>query len=114
VRETNSASSGDPKGRTPETSRDTRLVSAAVIRAQGGDHDGLHFLYVRYAPDVRRYVQSFLQDQHEAEDVTQNVFAKLMTAIVKYEPRDVPFEAWLLRVARNAAVDCLRAKRATP
>ena len=32
---------------------------------------------------------------HEAEDITQNVFAKLMTAIQKYEQREVPFTAWI-------------------
>ena len=37
-----------------------------------------------------------------------------MTAIQKYEPRDVPFTAWILRVARNAALDHLRAQRTIP
>ncbi|HEY5053713.1 MAG TPA: sigma-70 family RNA polymerase sigma factor [Solirubrobacterales bacterium] len=76
--------------------------------------EALHFLYVRYAADVLRYVRSFVQDHHEAEDITQNVFMKLMKAIRKYEPREVPFAAWILRVARNAALDHLRARRMTP
>ncbi len=91
-----------------------RLTQQAVARAKGGDPEGLHFLYVRYADDVLRYVASFVRDHHEAEDITQNVFTKLMTAIRKYEQREVPFEAWILRVARNAALDHLRAKRAIP
>ena len=33
-----------------------------------------------------------------------------MTAIQKYEPREVPFAAWILRVARNAALDHLIAR----
>ena len=37
-----------------------------------------------------------------------------MKAIQKYEQREVPFDAWILRVARNAALDHLRAKRAIP
>ena len=86
----------------------------AVERAKAGDTEGLHFLYVRYADDVLRYVTSFVRDHHEAEDITQNVFAKLMTAIQKYEQREVPFAAWILRVARNAALDHLRARRAIP
>ncbi len=76
--------------------------------------EGLHFLYVRYAPDVLRFVNSFVHDEHEAEDITQNVFAKLITAIGKYEQREVPFTAWILRVARNAALDHMRARRAIP
>ena len=93
---------------------DSRLVQRAVIRAKGGDQEGLHFLYLRFAPDVQRYVASFVRDDHEAEDITQNVFAKLMTAISKYEQREVPFAAWILRVARNSALDYMRARRAIP
>jgi RNA polymerase sigma-70 factor (ECF subfamily) len=74
----------------------------------------LHFLYVRFADDVCGYVRSIVRDSHEAEDITQNVFAKLMTAIHKYERRDVPFAAWILRVARNVALDHVRARRQIP
>jgi RNA polymerase sigma-70 factor, ECF subfamily len=92
--------------------RDSRLVQRAVERAQAGDREGLHFLYVRFSPDVLRYVDSIVHDHHEAEDITQNVFAKLMTRIKKYEQREVPFSAWILRVGRNAALDYLRSRRA--
>lgn len=93
---------------------DSQLVQQAVSHAKAGDPEGLHFLYLRYAPDVQRYVNSVVHDRHEAEDITQNVFAKLITTIGKYEQRDVPFTAWILRVARNAALDHMRAKRAIP
>jgi RNA polymerase sigma-70 factor, ECF subfamily len=42
------------------------------------------------------------------------VFAKLMTAIVKYDDRGLPFFAWLLRLSRNLAIDHLRANRLLP
>lgn len=93
---------------------DTQLVRAAVEKAQEGDMSALHFLYVRYAGDVRRHVESFVRDRHEAEDITQDVFIKLIRVIGKYEPREVPFAAWILRVARNAALDHLRARRTVP
>ena len=93
---------------------DSKTVKAAIGRAQNGDMEALHFLYVRYADDVLRFVRSLVQDHHEAEDITQNVFVKLIVVIRKYEPRDVPFAAWILRVARNAALDHLRARRMTP
>lgn len=95
-------------------SGNSSLVLQAIKRAQAGDSEGLHFLYVRYAPDVQRFVNSLVKDHHEAEDITQNIFAKLMKAINKYEPREVPFAAWIMRVARNAALDHLRARRAVP
>ena len=106
--------SNESNDRGATGSGNSRLVSDAVRRAQAGDSEGLHFLYVRYAPDVQRYIASFVHDHHEAEDITQNVFAKLMKAIRKYEEREVPFAAWIMRVARNAALDHMRARRAIP
>ncbi|HEX8156181.1 MAG TPA: sigma-70 family RNA polymerase sigma factor [Solirubrobacteraceae bacterium] len=91
-----------------------RLVSRAVLRAKQGDRDAVRFLYLRYADNVYGYVRTIVRDHHDAEDVTQQVFAKLMTAIPKYEDRGVPFIAWLLRMSRNVAVDAVRARRSTP
>jgi RNA polymerase sigma-70 factor (ECF subfamily) len=89
-------------------------VGQAIVRARDGDMSALGFLYVRYGDDVCGYVNSIVHDSHAAEDITQNVFAKLMKAIKKYEPREVPFAAWILRVARNAALDYMRARRQIP
>jgi RNA polymerase sigma-70 factor (ECF subfamily) len=98
-----------------ETSREIeRLVSRAVTRAKEGDRDAVRFLYMRYADNVYGYVRTIVRDHHDAEDVTQQVFAKLITAIAKYEPRGVPFVAWLLRMSHNVAVDAVRARRTTP
>jgi RNA polymerase sigma-70 factor, ECF subfamily len=89
-------------------------LGIAIARAQAGDMNALHFLYVRYADDVYGYVKSIVRDPHEAEDITQDVFVKLLSAIKRYEQRAVPFGAWLLRVARNAALDHLRSRRQIP
>src|ERR1700709_2043511 len=97
-----------------DVSGESRLVQQAVRRAKSGDTEGIHYLYVRFYDDVLRYVNSFVRDYHDAEDITHNVFAKLMTAITKYEERAVPFTAWIMRVARNSALDHLRARRAVP
>ena len=90
------------------------LERRAIAAAKAGDWDALHYLYARHADDVRRFVQSIVRDRHDAEDITHDVFAKLMRAIQKYEERDVPFAAWILRVARNAALDHVRSRRQIP
>ena len=95
----------------PETRAKTRL---AVARAKEGDLEALGYLYVTYSQNIYGYVRSIVRDDHEAEDVTQHVFAKLITTIVKYDDRGVPFFAWLIRLARNVAIDHLRANRVTP
>lgn len=86
-------------------------ISQAVARAKAGDSDAVRFLYTTYSGNVYGYVRSILRDDHDAEDVTQHVFAKLITAIGKYDDRGVPFFVWLLRMARNAAIDHLRSQQ---
>jgi RNA polymerase sigma-70 factor, ECF subfamily len=93
---------------------DTAMLAQAIDRAKLGERDAIRFLYVRYADNVYGYVRSIVRGDHEAEDVTQEVFLKLIGAIGKYERRSVPFSAWLLRVARNVALDHIRRVRATP
>jgi RNA polymerase sigma-70 factor (ECF subfamily) len=91
-----------------------RVVAQAVARAKAGDQEAFRFLYLRYADNVYGYVRSIVRDEYDAEDVTQHVFTKLITTLPKYEQRNVPFAAWILRVARNVAVDHMRARRAVP
>jgi RNA polymerase sigma-70 factor (ECF subfamily) len=58
---------------TDADSRPDRRLGIAIVRAQAGEVNALHFLYVRYADDICGYVNSIIRDPHDAEDVTQNV-----------------------------------------
>ena len=111
-----SAGRGDRfrRRRLEPTKGSEALVLSAIANAKLGDDDAMRFLYLRYADNVYGYVCSIVRDEHEAEDVTQQIFAKLMTALQRYEPRSVPFSAWILRIAHNAAIDHMRARRAVP
>jgi RNA polymerase sigma-70 factor, ECF subfamily len=91
-----------------------RAVARAVARAQEGDREAIRFLYVRFADNVYGYVRSLVRDDHESEDITQQVFAKLITVIGQYEERSSAFPAWILRVAHNVAVDAMRRPRPLP
>lgn len=95
-------------------SNDETLTLRAVARAKEGDRHAIRYLYSRYSDAVRRYSISLLRDPDAADDVVQTTFLKLLTKIDRYEPRDVPFEAWLLRVARNVALDEMRRRKAAP
>jgi RNA polymerase sigma-70 factor, ECF subfamily len=100
--------------RTRSRVTDDGLIHAAVKRARDGDDDALRLLYLRYAGSVYSYVRSLIPDEHEAEDITQTVFARLSRRLQRYEPRRVPFGAWITTVAHNATIDHLRAKRMVP
>ena len=100
--------------RTSGAPRRDDTVAGAVERAKEGDPDAIRYLFVRFSADVYAHARNIVRDEHEAEDLTQQVFAKLITVISKYEQRDVPFSAWIMRVTHNIAVDHLRRMRMVP
>jgi RNA polymerase sigma-70 factor, ECF subfamily len=96
--------------RTRDEGRTRRVVGAA----RAGDREALGELYMSHAPAVHAHVLRVLKDLDDADDVTQQVFAKLLTGLDRYRPGEAPFIVWVLRVARNAAIDHLRQVRAVP
>src|SRR6476660_1246571 len=66
-------------------------LSRVIARAKQGDNDAIHWLYVNYSDNVYGYARSILRDEHEAEDIRQQVFARLITSIGRYEEPSVPF-----------------------
>lgn len=82
-----------------------------VTRIQAGASDEFASLYMRYFDRVYSYLKLAFNDEHAAEDATQQVFLKAMQALPRYERRAQPFRAWLFRIVRNYAIEQLK-KRA--
>jgi RNA polymerase sigma-70 factor (ECF subfamily) len=78
------------------------LERATVDRAREGDQQALADIYDWYMPRVYRYAVARLGNTVEAEDLTEEVFLKMLGAINGFRWRDVPFSAWLFRIAHNA------------
>lgn len=74
---------------------------ATVDRARTGDQLALADLYDWYMPRVYRYAIARLGNVAEAEDLTEEVFLKMLGAIGDFRWRDVPFSSWLFRIAHN-------------
>ncbi len=87
---------------------DERLV---VEQAQSGDQDALSTLYTFYFPRVYRYVAGRVRSTQDAEDVTEEVFLRLVANLKRFEWRGLPFGAWVFRIARNEVVSHVRRQR---
>jgi RNA polymerase sigma-70 factor (ECF subfamily) len=78
---------------------------ALVYRAQSGDADALVELYQRHAPAIFRYFLFRVSERASAEDLTGEVFERMVAALPRYEQRGLPFAAWLFRIAHDRWVD---------
>jgi RNA polymerase sigma-70 factor (ECF subfamily) len=59
---------------------------------------------------VFRIAYKFVARIDEAEDLTQEIFVKLFSALASYDRR-ASFETWLTRVSRNLCIDYYRRRR---
>ncbi|MBN1191240.1 MAG: sigma-70 family RNA polymerase sigma factor [Dehalococcoidales bacterium] len=86
-----------------------------VLRAQQRDSQALSVLYEAYFDKIYRYIVMRVRNEAEAEDITQQVFMKMLDSIASYKSRGVPFSSWLFRIAHNQVIDFYRqqGKKAT-
>ena len=77
-------------------------------RAKQYDEAALGELYDRYAPRVYAYIYRRVGNAHLAEDLTGDVFVRVIQAIQAERFWHTSFQAWLYRIAHNLVVDHYR------
>jgi RNA polymerase sigma-70 factor (ECF subfamily) len=86
-----------------------------VRRAQQKDAQASAQLYEAYFDKIYRYIAMRIRNEMEAEDMTQQVFMKMLQSISSYKSKGVPFSSWIYRIAHNQVIDFFRqqSKKAT-
>jgi RNA polymerase sigma-70 factor, ECF subfamily len=89
-----------------------KLIDGAVIEAcQQGDREAFQLLFETYKDKVFSIaVYSVGGDRAVADDVTQQIFLKLFTAIRQFRG-DSEFSTWLYRLVVNACLDERRRRK---
>lgn len=85
-------------------SLDVHGERAIVDAAIAGDEAALAELYNLYFPRVYRYILARVGNPYDAEDLTEEVFLRVLDAIGRFQWREAPFSAWLFRIAHNAVI----------
>jgi RNA polymerase sigma-70 factor (ECF subfamily) len=75
---------------------DEILVSAAQE-----DSEAVGRLYDKYYGEIVRYIYHCTFDHSVTEDLTSNVFLAALRHIGRYKWKQIPFRAWLYRIATN-------------
>lgn len=80
-------------------------------RIAGRDTDALAELYDRHSRLIYGLILRIIGDRGEAEEILQEAFVRVWTRAGIYEARLGGPLPWIVRVARNCAIDRLRARR---
>jgi RNA polymerase sigma-70 factor (ECF subfamily) len=88
---------------------DQLTIDIALIERVGArDAAAVGELYDRHSRVLYSLIVRILRDRSEAEEVLQDVFVSLWTRVHTYNPALGSPVAWLVRIARNRAIDRLR------
>ncbi len=91
-----------------------RITKDLIARwKQGGTLDA-GTIFTRYHQRIFRYLYYRVGNAHTAEDLTGDVFLKMVQALPGYRAGTIPFEAWLFQIARNVAIDHYRRSSTRP
>ncbi len=82
--------------------------SGLIRLAQRGDVDAIGTLYDQHHQALFRYIWLRVGEHALAEDLTGDVFVRMLAALPRYRPTQATFRAWLYRIAHNLLVDHYR------
>ncbi|MCS6869885.1 MAG: sigma-70 family RNA polymerase sigma factor [Anaerolineae bacterium] len=92
---------------------DRQREQALIKAAQRGDQNAFATLYRAYVDKIYRYILFRVESAQTAEDLTAEVFLRMVESLPSYEDRSTPLLVWLYRVAHARVVDHYRRYKRT-
>jgi RNA polymerase sigma factor (sigma-70 family) len=98
---------------------ETKMTSSEKLtmlanRLKKGNRKAAATLYDELAPKVFGYLYSRLQKKEASEDITQQVFIKLLERIGSFSDEKGRFTVWFWQIVRNTLIDHYRQRTETP
>jgi RNA polymerase sigma-70 factor (ECF subfamily) len=87
------------------------LIAAALARIPGGDRAALQTVYRLTSAKLFGVCLRILGERADAEDVLQEVFVTVWRKAADFDATRASPMTWLIAIARNRAIDRLRAAR---
>jgi RNA polymerase sigma factor (sigma-70 family) len=84
-------------------------LAAALVRVAGGDRAALSIVYKDTSAKLFGVCLRILNNRSEAEDVLQEVFVTVWRKAAAFDPGRASPITWMVAIARNRAIDRLRA-----
>lgn len=88
--------------------------ASLIQRACRGDRDAIAMLYQQHIQAIYRYVSYRVSDCAAADDLTAEVFLRMVEGLPTFTLNGAPFEAWLYRIAAARVADYYRVRTRHP
>jgi RNA polymerase sigma factor (sigma-70 family) len=85
-----------------------------AAKMKKGDRAAAATMYDELAPKLYGFIFSRTSSREIAEDLSQEIFIKVIERIASFDPKKGKFTLWFWRLARNALIDYYRQKKAIP
>ena len=101
----------EPNASAPAASDEATPLEDLLARTAGGDRVAFQTLYQRTSAKLFGVILRILRDRQRSEDVLQDVFVRVWQRAGRYDPAQGRPITWLATIARNRAIDIVRATR---
>ena len=88
-------------------------VRRTIKRAKKLDPEAIGVLYDQNFAAIYNYFRHRVGDAMLAEDLTSQLFLKMVHALPEFRLGEAPFRSWLFGIARNLVADHFRKEKAT-
>jgi len=96
------------QGKEANMSELPEVTKDVIQGAKDGNRQAVSILYRTYANAIFRYILMRVNNKMVAEDLTADVFTKMVEGLSGYKITGAPFESWLYRIASSRIVDYRR------
>ncbi len=86
----------------------TTITPDLIEQARAGDPGAVTVFYEQFHDGIYRFLYYRLGNSQAAEDLTSEVFLRMINSLSDYRMQNVSFQAWLYQIARNLSIDHYR------
>lgn len=87
-----------------------RMKDIIAMRIKNGDEQAFELLFRKYYLKLRSFVNKFLHDQEEAEEIVEEVFVRIWENRQSIDP-DNSLVSYMFKTAQNLSLNAIRKKK---
>lgn len=87
---------------------DQQDITHLIVQAKEGDSDAIGELYENFRVGIYRYLYYRTGETQAADDLTSEVFLRMIRSLSSYRLEEGSFQGWLFQIAHNLLTDHYR------